>query len=311
MAGKRILVTGGAGFIGSHVAERYVALGHTVLIVDNLSSGRRENLPAGAEFVEADILGESMGGIFDRFRPDVVSHHAAQIDVRRSVSDPRFDIQVNVLGTLNLLEHARRTGTGRFVFASSGGAAYGEQVRFPADETHPTDPCSPYGINKLTAEKYIQYMEQLGGPRGVLLRYSNVYGPRQDPHGEAGVVAIFGNRLLAGQACTIFGDGNQTRDYVYVGDVVEANVLALRDEARGAYNVGTGIETSVNALYEAMTRVLGVDLPAAHAEARAGEQQRSCIGPVRLEAECGWRPATSLADGLAVTLDSFRAISSR
>lgn len=301
----RIVVTGGAGFIGSNVVDRYVALGHDVWVVDNLTSGRLENVNPRAQLVRMDIRSPDLQPLLREIAPDVVNHHAAQIDVRRSVTDPRFDIEVNVVGTINLLEGAAAAGAKRFIFASSGGAGYGEQIAFPADETHPTDPVSPYGINKLTGEKYIQYFAA-GRFTPVLLRYANVFGPRQDPHGEAGVVAIFGRRLLAGEPCTIFGTGTQTRDYVFVGDVVKANELALEGKAAGVYNVGTGRETDVNELYARLCKAAGASAPARYEAARAGEQMRSCLASKRFAAQFGWTPSTGLDAGLAATLDFFR-----
>jgi UDP-glucose 4-epimerase len=301
----RIVVTGGAGFIGSNVVDRYLALGHDVWVVDNLSSGHPANVNPRAQLVRMDVRSAEIGPLLREIEPDVVNHHAAQIDVRKSVADPRFDIEVNVVGTINLLEAAAAARAKRFIFASSGGAGYGEQLYFPADEAHPTDPVSPYGINKLAAEKYIQYYAA-GRFKAVLLRYANVYGPRQDPNGEAGVVSIFGRRLIAGDTCTIFGDGRQTRDYVFVGDVVRANELGLDAAAAGVYNVGTGRETDVNALYAALALAAGSKAPAQYAPPRPGEQMRSCLASKRLAAQFGWSPDTTLAAGLAATLAHFR-----
>ena len=228
----KILVTGGAGFIASHIADAYLAAGHEVVVLDDLSSGKRANVPAAAKFYPADIRSPETREIVRNERPEVISHHAAQMDVRRSVADPGFDAEVNVLGFINLLEAAREVGVRKVIFASSGGAVYGEQVEFPASESHAHDPLSPYGITKATGEHYLYYYRAVHGLPYVALRYANVFGPRQDPHGEAGVVAIFTERLLAGQAPTINGDGGQTRDYVFVADVVRANVAALETSRR-------------------------------------------------------------------------------
>lgn len=305
----RILVTGGAGFIGSHVVDRYVADGHAVAVVDDLSTGRREQVHAAAEFHHMDVLDPRLEEVVAAGRFDVINHHAAQIDVRRSVADPLLDARVNILGTLRLLELSRKHGVRRFVFVSSGGAAYGEQVRFPADEDHPVNPVSPYGVGKVSGEHYCFYYQAVHGLPYVALRYANVYGPRQDPHGEAGVVAIFTGRLLAGQPCTIHGDGGQTRDYVYVGDVVEANAAAadLGREVRGPVNIGTGVETDVNALFALLAEVVGSRTAPVHGPARAGEQRRSAIDPSRAARVLGWRPRTALHEGLRRTVDFFRA----
>ncbi len=304
----RVLLTGGAGFIGSHVAEQLLAQGHEVAIIDDLSTGRRENLPAGARFYEADIR-SGCGWIFEEFEPEVLSHHAAQIDVRRSVREPDFDADVNILGTLRLLQDCVRHGVRRVVFASSGGAVYGEPEEFPATEDHPQYPVSPYGVSKLAGERYLNFYSLHHGLPYVALRYANVYGPRQDPHGEGGVVAIFSASLAANRRSTINGAGEQTRDYVYVGDVARANVLALEgDPAPGAYNVGTGVETSVNRLYELARQISGRNLPATYGPAKPGEQLRSSIDPTRAGRVLGWCPGVPLAVGLEETLRSFGAL---
>ena len=258
----KILVTGGAGFIGSHIADAFIAHGHQVTIIDNLVTGRRENVNAQAAFHQIDICDGGVAEIFARGQFDAVCHHAAQMDVRRSVADPRYDAEVNILGTLNLLQQCQNTGVKKFLFASTGGAIYGEQVRFPADEEHPTWPASPYGISKLACEKYIYFFAQNYGLRYVFLRYANVYGPRQNPYGEAGVVAIFSTRLLKGEQAVINGDGKQTRDYVFVGDVVRANLLALHYPENDYFNIGTGIETDVNTIYQRLNEAAGAGMPA-------------------------------------------------
>jgi len=252
-----ICVTGGAGFIGSHVAEALVASGHRVIILDDLSSGRRENVPAGAELAVLDVRSREAADLVVARGVEILVHHAAQMDVRRSVEDPRFDADVNILGLLNLLEAARRGRVRQVVLASTGGAIYGEQDAFPAGEDHPVRPLSPYGVAKLASERYLYFYHQQYGLDATCLRYANVYGPRQNPHGEAGVVAIFLHRLLAGQQPVINGDGLQTRDYVFVGDVVNANLAAIGRPAFGIFNVGTGIETDVNTLFAHLHRAIG------------------------------------------------------
>jgi UDP-glucose 4-epimerase len=306
----RLLVTGGAGFIGSHVVDRYVADGHAVTVVDDLSTGRREQVNRAAEFHHLDILDPRLESVMAEGRFDVVNHHAAQIDVRKSVADPLHDANVNILGTLRLLELSARYGVKRFIFVSSGGAAYGEQLRFPADEDHPLNPVSPYGVGKVSGEHYCFYYRAVHGLPYVALRYANVYGPRQDPHGEAGVVAIFTGRLLAGQPCVINGDGRQTRDYVYVGDVVEANVAAtaLDHPAAGPVNIGTGVETDVTTLHATLAEITGSRTPPTHGPAKAGEQQRSVLDAARAERVLGWRPKTPLTEGLEETVEFFRAV---
>jgi UDP-glucose 4-epimerase len=303
----KILVTGGAGFIASHISDAYIAAGHEVVIVDDLSSGKRANLPAAAKFYHADIRTPEAREIIRNERPHVLSHHAAQMDVRRSVADPAFDASVNVLGMINVLEGAREVGVEKVLFASSGGATYGEQNEFPAPETHPHDPLSPYGITKATGEHYLYFYQAVYGMPYVALRYANVYGPRQDPHGEAGVVAIFTERLLANQPPTINGDGKQTRDYVFVGDVVRANLAALERPYVGSVNIGTGVETDVTTLYAHLRVLTGSPHPAQHGPAKAGEQRRSVIAIGRAAQVLGWKPEIPLEEGLRRTVEFFRA----
>lgn len=310
---RRVLVTGGAGFIGSHVCEAYRDDGWEVVALDDLSSGRRSNVPDGVELVEMDLRDDALGDLVAGRSFDVVNHHGAQIDVRRSVEDPRFDASVNVDGLLNLLEGCVRADVRRVVFASSGGVVYGEPEAVPAGEEHPKRPVSPYGVAKLAAEHYLHCFRHLHGLEAVSLRYANVYGPRQDPHGEAGVIAIFAGRLLAGEPLTIYGDGTQTRDYAFAGDVARANVMmtdAELPEPAGpddiAFNVGTGRETSVNELADVMERVAGASPGRVHEPARPGELARSALDPSRLEGR-GWRPRVGLAEGLARTVESIEA----
>ena len=307
MSSRTVCVSGGAGFIGSHVADALVAAGHRVLIVDDLSSGSKENVPAGAELHVLDIRSEKAAALVAEAGVEVLVHHAAQIDVRRSVADPLFDADVNVRGTINLLEGGRRGALRQVVFASTGGAIYGEQDVFPAGEDHPTRPLSPYGVAKLAVEHYLHYYHAEHGLDATCLRYANVYGPRQNPHGEAGVVAIFLDRLLAGRECLINGDGMQTRDYTFVADVVAANLAALGRPGFHVYNVGTGIETDVVRLYRQIADALGDGRTAAHGPAKGGEQRRSVIAAARLERELGVRVATPLADGIATTAAWFAA----
>jgi UDP-glucose 4-epimerase len=302
----RILVTGGAGFIGSHVVDGYVAAGHDVLVVDNLATGKRENLNPRARFFEHDILDAATADLIRRERPDVINHHAAQMDVRKSVADPAFDARVNILGTLALLAAGRDAGVKKFLHVSSGGAVYGEQETFPAPESHPTWPVSPYGVSKRAGELYAHFFQSEYGLPFVAFRYANVYGPRQDPHGEAGVVAIFSGKMLRGEPVTVNGDGGQTRDYVYVGDVARMSLLALERDATGPVNVGTGVETDVNRLAALLLEVSGSTSEVRHGPAKPGEQRRSVVDPRRAAEAFGWRPEVALRDGLARTVDFFR-----
>jgi len=305
---RRILVTGGAGFIGSHVADAFLADGWQVTVLDNLSRGRIQNVPRGAEFLRLDLGSPEARDVVAKGRFDVISHHAAQVDVRVSVADPILDAEENILALLNLLEGARTGGCRRLIVVSSGGVVYGERVP-PHPETAPKLPLSPYGVSKLCGEHYLACYSQLYGLEGAVLRYSNVYGPRQDPHGEAGVVAIFGERLRTGRGITIFGDGAQTRDYVYVTDVARANLLAAKaDLPRGdgtidarAFNIGTATQTSVNQLAEALQRAAGVRVPVDHAPARAGELLASALIVEKAARVLRWTPQVSLADGLRAT----------
>jgi UDP-glucose 4-epimerase len=303
----RVLVTGGAGFIGSHVVDRLVAAGHEVAVVDNLSTGRRDRVDRRAALHVLDVRSPRLAEVFATARPEVVVHLAAQTSVPRSVSDPAFDAAVNIGGGLHLLECCRRAGVGRVIYSSTGGAAYGDTDVVPTPEDHALLPTSPYGVTKTTVERYLAVWQQLFGIRSVSLRYANVYGPRQDPHGEAGVVAIFCHRLLAGDAPVINGDGRQTRDYVYVEDVAAANLCAIeRPEVTGAVNIGTGLETSVVELCRALGRAARTALTPVHRAARLGDQRRSCLDSRLARTALGWTPQVSLEDGLARTLEHFR-----
>lgn len=304
----RILVTGGAGFIGSHVADAYMHAGDDVWIVDDLSSGKLDNVPAGAVFTRLDIRDERLDAVFAEAGGfDIISHHAAQIDVRVSVSDPRRDAGINIDGFLNVTECALRYGCGRLIYVSSGGVVYGEPDIRPTPETMPKRPLSPYGVSKLAGEQYLHYYANQRGLDYAAVRYSNVYGPRQDPHGEAGVVAIFSTRIGAGTPLTIFGDGEQTRDYVYVSDVVAANLLVAAAalpaphslDAR-AFNVGTSAETSVNELARTLMRAAEREVGVRHADPRVGELMHSCLDTGKLR-DLGWSPGVTLHEGLERT----------
>jgi UDP-glucose 4-epimerase len=304
----RVLVTGGAGFIGSHTVDALVESGqHYVAILDDLSAGKKGQINPRASFNQADLRdAAAVKAVIERERPEVIVHLAAQMDVRRSVADPAFDAQVNLVGFLHLMEAARANGLKRVIFASTGGAIYGEQDAFPCDEEHPRRPVSPYGVAKLATEAYLFFYKVQYGIDYVALRYANVYGPRQDPHGEAGVVAIFCGRILEGKPCTIFGDGGQTRDYVYVGDVVRANLAAVNGTVAGAFNIGTGVETDVNQLYATLAKAAGSSAAPTYGEARPGEQRRSVITPARAARELNWTPRVALADGLGQTFAFFK-----
>ena len=310
---RRVLITGGAGFIGSHLVRAYLAAGDEVTVLDDLSSGKAENLPDGVRLVRADVRSPEARSLAATGGFAILNHHAAQMDVRRSVEDPLYDAQINVIGLLNVLEGARAGGVRRVVFASSGGTVYGDGAATPTLESSAKLPASPYGTAKLTSEYYLATFAQLFDLEAVCLRYSNVYGPRQNPHGEAGVVAIFGRRLLAGEPVTIYGDGEQTRDLVYVEDVAAANVVAAERslppleglDAR-AYNIGTGVETTVNQLTQIMVRATGSTSAIGHAPARAGEILRSALDVSKAARELEWRPRVALADGVARTLRWIR-----
>ena len=311
-AGKNVLVTGGAGFIGSHVADRLVAEGCEVHVLDDLSGGVRENVPEAAAFHQIDVRdAEAVRALFEAERFSALCHLAAQMDVRRSVADPVFDAEVNVLGLLNLMEAGRETGLEKVAFASTGGAIYGEPDPSvngggPQPESHPTRPMSPYGITKLVSEHYLRFYEETHGIPYAALRFGNVYGPRQNPHGEAGVVAIFTQRLLRGEGATINGPGTQTRDYVYVDDVVRAFVAALARDESGIFNVGTGVETDVNQLFRHINEHTGAGAEEVHGPAKPGEQQRSVLDTAHTQRTLDWRPEVDVEEGLRRTVAWFR-----
>lgn len=303
---KHVVVTGGAGFIGSNIADAYIERGWRVTIIDNLSSGDRRNIHPGAAFHQLDIRDAAAADLIRALKPDVINHHAAQMDVRKSVEDPAADADVNVVGSLRILEAAVQTAVKRFVFASTGGAIYGEPVEGAQDESHPTAPLSPYGCAKLAVEHYLHYYRVVHGLSSVALRYANVYGPRQSVHGEAGVVAIFAGRMINGQPPTINGSGTQTRDFVYIDDVVAANLAASDAGWQGEYNVGTGVETSVNELCASLASIAGADIPATHGPAKEGEQLRSVLDGSRLRKLAALPERTPLRDGLTKTFAWLR-----
>ncbi len=302
----KILVTGGAGFIGSHVVDSYVHAGHAVVVVDNLTTGKRKNVNPAAAFYEMDIRDEALAEIFAAEQPDVVNHHAAQASVPLSVSRPLYDAEVNLLGSLNLMEQARRHGVQRVIYASTGGAVYGEPAYLPCDEAHPIRPLSPYGASKHAVEHYLQLYRQLHGLGYTILRYANVYGPRQDPHGEAGVVSIFTNQMLAGQPATVHGDGQQERDFVYVGDCAQANLAALEQQRDGIFNIGVGAGTTINALFDQLAAITGYAHERGHGPTRAGDIYRSYLDAGRARRELGWQPRFDLEQGLRATVAYFR-----
>ena len=302
----KIMVTGGAGFIGSHIVNAYINAGHDVVIIDDLSSGEMRFVNPKAMFYQLNIHSPDVKIILEKEKISAINHHAAQISVSESVSDPLFDANSNIIGTLQLLQNAVSLKIDKFVFASTGGAMYGEQKTFPASEDHPCQPVSPYAISKLSAENYINYFGTEHGLNTTVLRYGNVYGPHQNPHGEAGVVAIFCQRLMKGLPPVIYGDGEQTRDFISVRDVAQANIIALDSKCKGTFNVGTGKETSVNFLTKELLKVSGVTTSAKHSPPRKGEQRRSSIDSEKLLKNFGWKPCISLEEGLFETINYFK-----
>lgn len=305
----KILVTGGAGFIGSHVVDGYIGLGYEVVIVDNLSTGKRDFINSKAKFYHADISDkDKIEEIFKVEQPQMLNHHGAQINVRESVVDPVNDAQVNILGLLNLLESGRKYGLKKAIFASSGGAVYGEANKIPTSETYkPLNPLSPYGVSKLTSEYYLNFYYKTHGINYLALRYANVYGPRQNPHGEAGVVAIFTRKLLNGEIPIINGDGLQTRDYVYIGDVIIANIAALESSTIGSYNIGTGKETNVIEIYKSLDEIINAGVEVKHGPAKTGEQKRSCLDSSLAKKVLNWEAKMSLREGLKETVEYFKS----
>jgi UDP-glucose 4-epimerase len=305
----KIMVTGGAGFIGSHVVDTFVSNGHEVVVVDDLSTGRRSNLNPAATFYKVDIRSPEMEEIFEKERPQVVDHHAAQMDVRRSVEDPLFDADVNVMGSIKLIEMARKYDVERFIYISTGGAVYGEPEYLPCDEDHPINPICPYGASKHTVEHYLFMYQELYDLEYVVLRYPNVYGPRQDPHGEAGVVAIFSGQMLKGAPVIINGDGDQERDFVYVGDCARANLLALKTENTNTiFNLGYGVGTTINEIYNNLKDITDYQLIAEHGPQKAGETRRIFLEANKCSEYLYWKPSIGLKDGLSETVNYFREV---
>lgn len=302
----KILVTGGAGFIGSHVTDTYIEAGHEVIIVDNLVTGKKENINPKATYVKADVRTDKVQDLIKKEKPDVINHHAAHINVGKSVEDPQFDADANILGLLNVMQAAVKAGSvKKIIFASTGGAMYGEQLT-PFTETMPPQPLSPYGISKRAGELYLYFYWYQYGISYTALRYANVYGPRQNPHGEAGVISIFAEKLIKGEQLVINGDGLQTRDYVYVGDVAHANLLALREDIIGEINIGTAIETDVNQIYDLVTKYFETDVKAVHGPARSGEQRVSSLNYALANTKLGWRPRVVLDKGIEHTVDWYK-----
>lgn len=303
----KILVTGGAGFIGSHVVDLFVAQGYEVVIVDDLSTGRTSNLNPAAKFYQVDIRSPRLREVFEAEKPDYVSHHAAQMDVRRSVAQPLFDADINILGSINLLEIAKDFQVKRFIYISTGGAVYGEPESLPCDESHPINPICQYGASKHTVEHYLYMYHVNYGLKYTILRYPNVFGPRQDPHGEAGVVAIFVGKMLAGEEVTINGDGDQTRDFVYVGDCAKANLLALTvDHEPGIYNLGWGRPTSINDITSVLVNITGYKLPVQYGPAKVGETRHIYLNASKIKKDLYWEPTVTLEEGLEKTVAYFR-----
>jgi len=303
----KILVTGGAGFIGSHIVDKYIDLGHQVVVIDNLVTGFKKFINLKAKFYKVDICDrEAVEKVFTSEKPELINHHAAQMDVRKSVADPKFDAETNIIGLLNLLQAGKTSGVKKVIFASTGGAVYGDTQVLPTPETYCCRPVSPYGISKLTSEHYLDFYANNYGTSYIALRYSNVYGPRQNPHGEAGVVAIFMQKLLKGEQPKITRDGKQSRDFVFVADVVAANIAALTYTENLIVNIGTGIGTSINELYDKIQAVCGTSFPKTYIPKRPGEQQVSVLDINLAKEKLNWQPISSLDDGLKLTADYFK-----
>jgi len=303
----KYLVTGGAGFIGSHIVDALVQQGHKVAVVDNLSTGFARNLNPRAQFYEMSICDSRLSEVFQREKPEVVNHQAAQMVIQRSVDDPVFDAEQNILGSLNLILNCIRFGVKKIIYASSGGAVYGEPQYLPADERHPVNPIAQYGVSKHTVEHYLHLYSVQSGLDYVVLRYSNVYGERQNPEGEAGVVAIFARQMLKGQSPTIFGPGDKTRDYTYVADVARANLLAMQRGRKGTYNIGTGVETSDREMFDILAKLSGYKGSPHYTQVRKGEIYKICLDNSKASRELGWQPQVSLREGLSQTVGYYKA----
>jgi len=300
------MVTGGAGFIGSNIVDAYIEEGHNVVIVDNMSKGMKKFINPKAEFCNVDIRDENISDVFKKYDIDILNHHAAQIDLRKSIADPKLDANINILGSINVLEAALKNNIKKVIFPSSGGSIYGEHEYFPADEKHRIAPFSPYGINKLMMEYYLHYYNYVHRLDYVILRYANAYGPRQSSSGESGVVSIFANKMLDKKNPVINGDGEQTRDYVYVKDIAEANVLALNAKSTSVYNIATSLETTVNHIYDKINEYAGTNLKKEHGQAKIGEQRRSVLSYEKINKELGWKPKVSIDEGLKLTFEYFK-----
>jgi UDP-glucose 4-epimerase len=303
----KIVVTGGAGFIGSHVVDAYLQAGHQVVVIDNLSSGKREHINPDAKFYKMDIRAEEVREVIADERPDVINHHAAQIDVRRSVADPRFDADTNILGSIRMAEAAIEFGVKKFIYISSGGAVYGEPEYLPCDEAHPVRPICPYGASKYAFELYLHMFKLNNNLDYTILRYANVYGPRQDPHGEAGVVAIFSGQMLDQQPVTINGSGEQVRDFVYVGDCARANLMVLDSGSRDTFNLGVGQGTTINQVFEELKKLTGYPHQANYGPPKAGETFKIYLDTSHARAVLGWEPVYSLREGLQATVTYFKS----
>ena len=300
-----ILVTGGAGFIGSSIVDEYIRLGHSVIIIDNMSTGKKEFINPKAVFYKMDIREDAIKKVFESHKIDVINHHAGQIDLRKSVEDPKFDLDINVIGSVNLLQNAVKYKIPKVIFASTGGAIYGEHDYFPADEKHPVRPYAPYGINKLTVEKYLFYFNHVFGLKYTIFRYANIYGPRQNSRGECGVIAIFTDKILQNVQPVINGDGEQTRDYVYISDVVNANVLALKDTTSSIYNISTSVETTVNYIFNKLNEYSGTSFTEKHGPEKKGEQRRSVLSYKKINEKLSWKPDVLIDKGLKSTVEYF------
>jgi len=303
---SKIIVSGGAGFIGSHLTDKLIEKGHNVVVVDNLSTGKKENLNPKAKFYEMDICDSNISQIFQDEKPEIVFHFAAQIDVRKSVKDPIQDAKTNILGSLNLLQNCQKAGVKKFIFASSGGAIYGDTDVIPTPETHSEKPESPYGICKLTIEKYLHFYKETFGLNYTALRLANVYGPRQNSKGEAGVIAVFCNKMLKNEEVVINGDGEQTRDFVFVDDVVNAALSSIEQEKSDIYNISTGVETNINEVFKKVKELTNSNCEEIHTPSKAGEQKRSCLDNSKAKKELGWKPEYNLEKGLENTIKWFK-----